>query len=259
MSEEALAVEPQVDPQPEPEVAAETQQPEGEPTEKPKVPPEVQESIDKRIGKSIAAQREAERAAQEAQRRAEAAEAKLAEVSKPVRPDIPPPPDPYSDSFAEEIAARDKAIQDAAAYDAQQNLIKQQQQEAEQAKTKAAQDKFVETVTSYTERAEKLGVERAELQKAGELVTPLLQPAVVNFILEQEQGPNITTYLANNPQELESIRHMAPLQAAAHIAANVVSKASAKEPPTLAPDPVDNPNGAGFPEGQRGPKGATYE
>lgn len=81
------------------------------------------------------------------------------------------------------------------------------------------------------------------------------------FILEDDQGPLITTYLASNPQELDELRSMSPAKAAARVESQIRSKAVAARPKkvTDTPDPLERPHSAGKASSKRGPQGATFE
>ena len=115
-------------------------------------------------------------------------------------------------------------------------------------------------VTTYSERAEKLGIKAEELQAAGNQVAQFgIQDGVAQFILESEMGPLITTYLANNPLELDAVRQMNPMQAAVHIETSVKEKAAAlRKKVSPPPQPTDTPTGIGA-QPDRGGVGITFE
>ena len=222
---------------------------------------EQQAKFNDEIGKKVAKQREAERAAEEATARLAETEAKLAQATAPMRPAVPEMPDPYDDDFEVKVKARDEALVLAAQYDAATQQAEQRKNYEAQQTAHKAQEELITTVKSYTERAEKLGVNAAELQQAGNMVAQYgIGNEVASYILNEDQGPSITVYLSKNPLELEQIRQMGPMQAAVYIENNIKAKAVAsRPPPTPGPEPIDNPTGAGMPEGERGPKGAVYE
>ena len=123
------------------------------------------------------------------------------------------------------------------------------------------QEALNEKVASYSQRAVKLGISSEELQAAGNQVASFgMADEVVNYILEDDLGPAITKYLSQNITELDTIRSMAPAQAAVRIATHVREKAAALKPKVnAAPDPVDQPAKAGVAPKGRGPKGAIFE
>lgn len=202
--------------------------------------------------------REAKREAAEAKRQLEEAQRKLQEYEAPVRPDIPPPPDPYDDNFAQKVAHRDALIAQAARWDQQQAFVQQQAQQAKQEEFNRQQEKLRETVTAYSGTAEKLGIAAHELQQAGMTVAQYgINDDIANHILTDELGPSITVYLAKNPLEMDKLSVMSPIKAAAYIEANIKPKAR-KPPPTLAPEPIPSLKGSGMPE-KDDTFGATFE
>jgi hypothetical protein len=268
MNEEAAEydVEEQVEPeeaeQPEPE--AEDDEPKAEGEDQPhkvEFSEEQQRVFNETIGKKTAKMREAERAAEQERQRREQLEQELNQLKAPRRPEIPPAPDPYDDDYEQQLAARDEALLKRAQFDAMEQARQQQAQYAQQQAQQEAEQKLNTTVKTYAERAGKLGIKPEDLQRAGSYVGQVgLDDSVARYILNDEQGPSITVYLASNPLELDAIRQMDPMQAAVHIATTVRDRAASSRPkPSLAPDPVESVSGSGLPEGQRGPKGATFE
>ncbi|RKZ98235.1 MAG: hypothetical protein DRQ42_08915 [Gammaproteobacteria bacterium] len=200
----------------------------------------------------------------EQRRRADAAEAALAsmqaEAGKAARPGIPDLPDPYDVDFEGKMKARDEAVVAATTFDAQQQQQQFAQQQQALAKQQAKQRELVETVATYSKRATKLGVAPEKLQVAGNAVAAYgIAPDLEQFILHDASGPLITTYLAENPGEIETLRGMHPTVAAVRIATEIVPKAKAAGGTSTAPAPVDTLGGGGAPPSEPGPAGATYE
>jgi hypothetical protein len=81
---------------------------------------------------------------------------------------------------------------------------------------------------------------------------------LAQHILHDDQGPAVTVYLADNPLELEKLMGMNVLRAAAYIE-STIKPAARKPPPPVVPAPVESVKGSGYPEAERGPKGAIYE
>ena len=104
-------------------------------------------------------------------------------------------------------------------------------------------------------------MKQEELQAAGNIIGQFgIQDDVANYILEEEQGPLITTYLSKNLLELEKLKDMSPAAAAVYIATTVKQKAAALKPKVnSAPDPLEQPHGAGKAPKPRGPQGAVFE
>jgi len=200
----------------------------------------------------------------DAERETERFKQELAEVKaklpKSERPSVPDMPDPYDENFESLAKQRDEAVQKAAAYDADQRVL-QERGEAEALHRQQTQQKaIVDSVTEYSARAIKLGVSKDELQIAGQAVAEYgLSNDITQFILDDEEGPLITTYLAKNPVELDSLRGLTPLQAAVRIASTIKPNAVAMKKTPGAPPPADILSGQGTPPGKRGPKGATFK
>lgn len=219
--------------------------------------PEQQEVFDKAIGKKVGATRAAERKAEELAAQLADAQAKI-----PVeqRPDVPETPDPYAENYSDQVAARDKAIADRAAYDARQTVIEDQKVEQAQ-RTRNEQVAAVQTVvTTYTDRAKDMGIAPEDLGAAGKVVAAHgISDDVTLHILNDDKGPAITTYLAQNPLAMDELHGMNPMQAAIHIENVVKPAAVSSKKTTNAPPPSTNLEGGGSPPSERGPKGATFE
>ena len=200
----------------------------------------------------------------EQERRANALEEQLRKLQSQMpqeqRPEVPELPDPYDDNYAEQIAARDDAIRKAVAYDTQQQFVQYQQQQAQEQSQKAQQEAITKTVQSYSGRAKDLGVKPEQLTAAGNTVHAYgIHDEITQYILGDEQGPLITTYLARHTDELEKISGMSPMQAGIYIDKAVRPKASVSPKKSQAPAPADGLTGGGAPPSERGPKGAKYE
>jgi len=222
---------------------------------------EQQRIFDEAIGKKTFKLREVERQAEALQKQLEEVQAKL---PKQERPDVPEAPDPFAisdEEYRRQLLERDEALKKAAAYDAQQQYLQQQQYElAEQARQKQ-QEALNSKIENYASRAAKMGIKAEELQVAGATVSNFgIQEELVGFIIDDEQGPLITKYLSQNLTELDNLRNMSPIQAAIRITNEIKPKAAALKPKVnQAPDPVDTPQGAGISPKAKGPKGATFE
>lgn len=229
-------------------------------TEAKKIPPltpEQQEAVNEAIGKKVAKQREAERQAQEIQQQLAEAQRRLQQYEAPVRPDIPPPPDPYEDDFAAKVAHRDAMIAKAAQYDGQIAWQRQQEEQLREQAAAAERERVRTMVNTYSETANKLGITADELKIAGAQIAPLMPDRLAMRILNDEQGPEITVWLARNIAEADKMAHMSPEDAAVYLATVVKPKAK-RAPPKLAPEPADRLTGASMKESGRGPRGAQY-
>jgi hypothetical protein len=217
-----------------------------------------QKVFDDAIAKKVGKQRDAER--QSEALRVELEQAKQA-IPKPIRPDVPPPPDPYDDNYAAKLADRDAKMMDAAAFDGVERQNYNRQQAAEQQKAADANQVLVKKVEDYADRAKKLNIKPFDLQAAGVAVAKeQLHNDVVNHILDLDQGPAVTVYLANNPEILNELRQLPTGAAAVRISGEIREAALAGGSKAGAiPEPTESLRGAGTPEGKRGPKGATFQ
>jgi len=219
------------------------------------------DAINKKVFKSHEKERKFQREAEDLQRQLTELQAKL---PKQGRPQIPQAPDPYAlsdEEYKRSYAQRDEAMRNAFAYDQQQKAISQQQQSLKHEQDKKQYEALNEKVESYSQAAKRLGVKAEELQVAANVVAQFgINNDVVQFILDDEQGPLITTYLSKNPIELEELSHLSPAQAAVRIATQIKQKAAALKPKVNgAPDPLESPHSAGKSPKPRGPAGATFE
>lgn len=221
------------------------------------VKPDDPKGFIKRINKKTYEAEEAKRQAEDLRLENERLKAQLPQEQRPV---VPEPPDPYDADYAEQLKAYTQAVSDAAAYDAgQQVRTEAETQKALEAQQKL-QDEWTNRALSYTENAKTLGIDAKELQLAGQTVAAFgVSDDLTQHILEDEQGPLITRFLAHNPGELEKIVGMTTAQAAVYVETTVKPKASASSGISGAPKPVESLGGGGAPPTQRGPAGATFE
>ena len=185
------------------------------------------------------------------------------QAAQPVEqaPIIPDMPDQYSDNYEQEMAARDKALQDRAAFDANASYLRQQADLQAQESQRLENEALSKSLEDYSGRAQKLGISDKELEVAGNTVYEYgINDHVAKYILADEHGPLITKYLSENPVAMESLNSMPPISAGAFIESQVKPQAIKLKPATTnAPEPVETLNGAGVQPAKRGPKGATFE
>lgn len=214
------------------------------------------------IGKKTFRLRETERRNEELQRSVNELQQKANVV-----PDIqvPPMPDAFSMTdagFKQAMRQRDEAIVAKVNLDAQQlandtyyrNVQAQQIEEGRQATQK--------TMSNYVQKAAKAGISQTELQQAGStLMTFGIGDELAGFIVDHDQGPQISKYLEENTAELEKVAQMRPSNASVYIATNIVGKvqSNAKSNINQAPDPIDTLTPTGKRQKAGGPKGATFE
>lgn len=220
-----------------------------------------QEKVNELIADKVRKQREAERKAEKLERELQEMRSKLPEQTRPV---IPPMPDPFTlteQEYREKMTQREEAIRRQVSYDAKQESAQRQAEQARQDADSAKAEAMAKKAQSYSQRAVQLGISQEELQVAGNTVGQFgIDDALVELILEDDQGPLITKYLSRNIADLEALRSVSPARAAVMIATSIKQKASALKPKVNpAPDPVESPRQSGSTQRQFGPKGATYE
>lgn len=223
-----------------------------------------QRVFDDAIGKKTFKLREQERRADALQQ--ELQEAQASSKSQETRPDVPPIADRYDfdsdDDYNASINKRDQAIAQQAAYDAGQNIFKQQNQQLQAQKAAQQQQAMYQSVQQYSERANKYGITQQELESAGRNIASYgISNNLEQHILNDENGPLITVYLGNNANAttLDKLSRMDDMSAAIFINSQIKPKAEAFKPrTTTAPQPVETLRGTGVPKKERGPTGATF-
>lgn len=189
--------------------------------------------------------------------RAEMEELK-ASMPQETRPSIPDIPDPYDDDFEEKIAARDKAIKDAAAFDELQRIKRDSEQAAIAQAQEQQRIESQKREQAFAERATSSGISENELSTSVQTVSAYGGVGVdlANHLMESEQGPAVISHLAKNPDQIIALQGMTPLQGAVYVSSQIIPKLT---PTSIVPPPVDTLGGGGAPPEQKGPKGATYE
>jgi hydroxylamine reductase (hybrid-cluster protein) len=214
------------------------------------------------IGKKVRQTRDMERRADELQRQVNDLQARVPVEQRPV---VQAAPDPFSisdEEYRRNLAQRDQQVLAQANFDHQRQQQQEHQQRLLHEQAQQQTQQLDEKIQDYAGRAAKLGIKAADLQVAGNAVGQYgISAELGQYILESEQGPLITTYLANNPIELDELRHLSPAQAAVVVETKIKLKAIASQPKkvTGAPDPLERPHGAGKASSKRGPQGATFE
>ena len=215
-----------------------------------------------KVVNDIAAKKAFETREQKRQNEALQAEINALKANTPVEqaPVIPDLPDQYDDNFAERMQQRDAALQAKAKYDAQADYQQRVQAGQQQEQDRLEREALNKSVDDYKGRAQKLGISDSELQSAGGIVAKYgINDDVTRHILSDENGPLITKYLSQNPQAMDTINSLPPINAGLFIENHIKPEAIKFKPQTTnAPDPVETITGAGSPARQRGAAG-TYE
>ena len=226
-------------------------------------PEKIDDGVQKAINKQHAKYREEERKRIEIEKKLEDANSRLekfeAEKGDVIIPDAP---DPYDEDYDAQLKVRDEAIMRKATQDAQQQSVIAQQDAQREVAQKAEQERFTAIIQGYNEQTVKLGLSPDEVRVAGDKVVEYgISVDVAEFILQQEDGPLITKYLADNPVVLDDLRHMPPIQAALKINSEIKAAASTLKPQaSTTPDPAETLTGRGAGE-KVNPliKGVTFE
>jgi hypothetical protein len=214
------------------------------------------------IGKKVRLAREQERRADDLQKQLDELKARVPAEQRPVVQAVPDPFSISDEEYRRSLARRDQQVLAQANFDHQRQQQLQHQQRLLYEQAQQQNQKQDEKIRDYAGRAAKLGIKAADLQVAGNAVGQYgISAELGQYILESEQGPLITTYLANNPVELDELSRLSSAQAAVIIETQIKLKAIASQPKkvTGAPDPLERPHGAGKAAQKRGPQGATFE
>lgn len=224
--------------------------------------PSQTKKFNEAIGKKVRLAREQERRADDLQKQLDELKARVPAEQRPVVQAIPDPFSISDEEYRRSLALRDQQVLAQANFDHQRQQQYQHQQRLLHEQAQQQDRKQNEKIRDYAGRAAKLGIKADDLQVAGNALDQYgISNDLGQYILESEQGPLITTYLANNPIELDELRHLSSAQAAVVIETHIKQKAIASQPKkvTDAPDPLERPRGAGKASSKRGPQGAIFE
>lgn len=216
-----------------------------------------QEKVNEIVNKHVYKTREAERKNIELETRLSALEK---EKAPETRPDVPAAPDPYAKDYAKQVETRDKAITEAASFDARERLQEEQAFGQQQQKQQEVAQAVQTAVKGYSDRADKMGITKEALAEAGGKVAEFNLPhSTIARILDLEHGAGATLHLARNPQALYDLSQMNAEDAAVYIATDLKAAAAGhvkqvKKPPAA----VDTLSGKGASD-SGGLKGVTYE
>lgn len=221
-----------------------------------------QAKVNELIAEKVRKQREAERKAERLQRELEQVRQQLPEHSRPKIPDLPDPLSVSDTEYRSRLTAREEAIRQAAIFDARQQEVERQSRAAQADAEIARQESLAAEAENYVQRATRLGISQVELQAAGNIVGQfgLGHPnhPLTQFLLTDEQGPQIVKHLASDLVTLQHLAQLNPVQAAVMIATQIKPKLTAKQV-NSPPEPVSRPRSSGSTRREYGPKGATYE
>ena len=201
--------------------------------------------------------------AREQKRRADGLEAQLnklqEEANQKTRPEVAAVPDQYDDDYAAQLQARDEQLIAQAKFDANQNAVFQQQEQAAQRQQQEQMNELNTKAEAYRVNAVKQGIDPTQLSESAKIVGNFgLRQDVGMEMLSDEKGSLMTMYLAQNPQAIDALNTANNITLGS-IYADIREKSSAlSKKTTSTPDPVETQRGSGVPAKDRGPTGATY-
>jgi hypothetical protein len=239
-TEEELRQALAADTEPKPEEPKPAEEPKPETEEKPpeeKKPPPVQtRGYDKRIAKLVNANAELREVVEEQKRSLQQA---LEQLQQRAAPATPAAPGGRPEPTREQFATYEDWVRAAADWQLDQKLAERQAAEAEEAQQAYAKEVF----DSYNERVAEFAAEHEDFS---EVLSSLSERVVIPqeasvAIYEAQNGPEISYYLARNPEKAEKLMEMSPAQTVMEIgrisAALETQAAVAKRPASKAPPP----------------------
>ena len=114
---------------------------------------------------------------------------------------------------------------------------------------------------AYRDRAQSLKVTDEQLNTAVSVISDYGMPGeVAQYIMNDPNGPLITTYLGKNTDILHEMSKLTPMEQAVMISQKISPKfASTKPVNSQAPAPLDRIKGSGTVPKKRGATGTTFE
>ncbi len=194
----------------------------------------------------------------EQQRRADAAEAKNAELEAKIASNTPQAKEPeLSDPDID--YDEDKLLQARINYGVNKAVAETTKNTQQTQKEERSAQAKADINQKFTERAKVFAEDKKDYMEVMGKV-PILQPSVLDAVMERENGPELVYFLGNHLDIADSIINMNPVAAGIKIGEISRKLAEPKQiKPSGAPDPIDPLKGSGVTATDRGPKGATFE
>jgi hypothetical protein len=194
--------------------------------------PAVKERVDQLTREKHEALRKEKAAAQKAEQLAR----ELEELKRPAPPKEVPVPtaDPVTDPelFARQQQERDKYIREHTKYESETESRKQ-------AATKAEEAKQAALVENYRANMARLKINPVTLDKASAVCSQYgIGNDLVEYLLEDQDGPAIVLHLGDNPETLAELVSMRPAKAAAFIEKEIRAKLNVKKQSKAPPPPT---------------------
>lgn len=201
------------------------------------------------------------------ERRANDLETQLGEATKKLEAveitevEVPPVPDPLSETYAEDVQKRDAAIQQKSELDAGIARKAEEGRKQDEARVTKDEEDLKQRVAGFDTNIVTHGLNPIEVKQAADTVIANgLSDMFSDMLLEDADGPLLVAYLKDNPVEQDEMNRMSPLQLVTHLN-EIRPKASLLKPQTSnAPNPPIVLSGGGVEELQPAwEKGAKYE
>lgn len=209
-----------------------------------------QDAVQKVINKKHWEAREAERKAEAAEQKAKELEDRLKALEAPKEPTVPDEPDPYSESYEQELRNYREAVAAKARFDAANEYTQQQQQLVQQQQQEAEQQRVQSLINGFNERTVKLGLSQEVVNEAANKVVQYgIDPGLGQYIMSEDEGPLILAHLAQNPMEIDKLRSMSLPHAAVYVSTTIKQGAASLKPKvSSAPEPTEVLSGNGAPD-----------
>ncbi len=203
-------------------------------------------NVEGRISKLTAQRYAAEREAKELRQQLEAAtnQSKPETVSTEEAPSLPT--DMFDDDAMRKYHADMLAYTQKAAANAAKSTFETQQQTAAE---RAANEVKQKSIQAYAEAGLRDGLTIDQMQMNEQVLGSAgISAEVGQFIMSDPNGAKIADYLAKNPEQLQTINGMSPLQAAVVISNDIKVKAMGPSNISSAPDPIESISTSGVRE-----------
>lgn len=144
--------------------------------------------------------------------------------------EIPEIPNPQEEDFEEKLKLREEAIV--------KNAHLQREREIE---SRRSQEETKGIVESYFNKGAELGIERSQLEQAGQKVLSIgLDDSVAEMIMKDPEGALIIKALSEDPATLNAMRGLSPAEMSVKIYTEVKPRCSiSSDKISKTPDPVD--------------------
>lgn len=206
--------------------------------------------------------RDQERGRVAAEERATAAETELQKLKENQAEIVIPIVDRNSETFEEDMQARDTAIQQQANLDAEKVRKAEQVTKNNEARQADDDKAFEVRIAKFDSNMVGHGLNPTETKAAADTVLGYgISEVFQDVLLEDPDGPLFVQYLANNPIEAEAMNGMSTLQLVKHLDSDIRQKALLLKPQTSnAPNPPITLIGGGAPETKEDwEHGAVYD